>query len=68
MHTPECIVRAPARPKSVRTIQEEGLVDSLQDLPYCLLDNLVLQAGDTERTGLALSGLLMMLLLLLLVE
>jgi len=44
------LVLRPAWPEAVRETQKLLLVDGLQDHPRRLLDDLVLQRGDAERT------------------
>lgn len=46
-------MRTAARPEAIRTVQKVLLVDHLEHLAYCILDDLVLQALDADRSGLA---------------
>src|SRR5215471_8420077 len=44
----------PPRPEAIRAVQEVLFVEGLQDLAQGVLDNLVLEGGDPQRTRLTL--------------
>ena len=49
------VVRTPIGPKPVGVFMELDLEDGLQRHAYCLLDNLVPQAGDSKLAHFAVS-------------